>query len=112
MRASGTTPIMLPEVVHSDSHLLWDRTTARARNADAVALARGELGEAGKRWLLRLAVLGPAFADEIRLVTPPWGGAARDVGAADADRARARSPRAGGPTPCRRSPAWRRGWGG
>lgn len=33
---------------------------------------RGELDEYGKPSLLRLAVLGPAFADEIRLVNPPW----------------------------------------
>ena len=34
--------------------------------------ARGELDEHGKPSLLRFAVLGPAFADEIRLTTPPW----------------------------------------
>jgi mannose-6-phosphate isomerase-like protein (cupin superfamily) len=33
---------------------------------------RGELDEHGKPSLLRFAVLGPAFADEIRLVSPPW----------------------------------------
>jgi quercetin dioxygenase-like cupin family protein len=33
---------------------------------------RGELDEDGKPSLLRFAVLGPAFADEIRLVAPPW----------------------------------------
>ena len=34
--------------------------------------ARGELDEHGKPSLLRFAVLGPAFGDEIRLVSPPW----------------------------------------
>lgn len=34
--------------------------------------ARGELDERGRPSLLRSALLGPAFADEIRLVTPPW----------------------------------------
>jgi quercetin dioxygenase-like cupin family protein len=33
---------------------------------------RGELDEHGKPSLLRFAVLGPAFADEIRLTSPPW----------------------------------------
>jgi quercetin dioxygenase-like cupin family protein len=33
---------------------------------------RGELDEHGKPSVLRFAVLGPAFADEIRLVSPPW----------------------------------------
>lgn len=33
---------------------------------------RGELDEHGKPSLLRSAVLGPAFSDEIRLVSPPW----------------------------------------
>lgn len=33
---------------------------------------RGELDERGKPSLLRFAVLGPAYADEIRLVRPPW----------------------------------------
>jgi hypothetical protein len=33
---------------------------------------RGELDEHGKPSLLRFAVMGPAFADEIRLVSPPW----------------------------------------
>ena len=33
---------------------------------------RGELDEHGKPSLLRFAVLGPAFADEIRLANPPW----------------------------------------
>jgi quercetin dioxygenase-like cupin family protein len=33
---------------------------------------RGELDERGKPSLLRSAVMGPAFADEIRLVSPPW----------------------------------------
>jgi quercetin dioxygenase-like cupin family protein len=32
----------------------------------------GELDEQGKPSLLRFAVLGPAFADEIRLASPPW----------------------------------------
>ncbi len=34
--------------------------------------ARGELDERGMPSLLRLAVLGPAFAEEIRVVSPPW----------------------------------------
>jgi quercetin dioxygenase-like cupin family protein len=34
--------------------------------------ARGELDEHGRPSLLRSALLGPRFADEIRLVTPPW----------------------------------------
>ena len=34
--------------------------------------ARGELDERGVPSLLRLAVLSPAFADEIRVVSPPW----------------------------------------
>lgn len=34
--------------------------------------ARGELDERGMPSLLRLAVLGPEFADEIRVVRPPW----------------------------------------
>lgn len=34
--------------------------------------ARGELDEHGRPSLLRSALLGPAFADEIRLVSPPW----------------------------------------
>lgn len=34
--------------------------------------ARGELDEDGKPSLLRFAVLGPEFADEIRLTSPPW----------------------------------------
>jgi quercetin dioxygenase-like cupin family protein len=33
---------------------------------------RGELDEQGKPSLLRSALLGPAFSDEIRLVSPPW----------------------------------------
>ncbi len=33
---------------------------------------RGELDEHGKPTLLRFAVLGPAFADEIRVLSPPW----------------------------------------
>jgi quercetin dioxygenase-like cupin family protein len=33
---------------------------------------RGELDEHGKPPLLRFAVLGREFADEIRLVSPPW----------------------------------------
>jgi quercetin dioxygenase-like cupin family protein len=33
---------------------------------------RGELDEHGKPSLLRSALLGPAFAEEIRLVSPPW----------------------------------------
>lgn len=33
---------------------------------------RGELDEHGMPSLLRLAVLAPAFADEIRVVSPPW----------------------------------------
>jgi quercetin dioxygenase-like cupin family protein len=33
---------------------------------------RGELDEKGTPSLLRFAVLGPAFADEIRLASPPW----------------------------------------
>jgi len=33
---------------------------------------RGELDERGKPSLLRLAILGPAFADEIRVPSPPW----------------------------------------
>jgi quercetin dioxygenase-like cupin family protein len=33
---------------------------------------RGELDKHGKPSLLRLAVLGPAFADEIRVPSPPW----------------------------------------
>ena len=33
---------------------------------------RGELDQHGKPSLLRSAVLGPAFADEIRLTKPPW----------------------------------------
>lgn len=34
--------------------------------------ADGELDEHGRPSLLRSAVLGPEFADEIRLVSPPW----------------------------------------
>lgn len=34
--------------------------------------ARGELDEHGMPSLLRFAVLGPAFSEEIRVVTPPW----------------------------------------
>jgi len=34
--------------------------------------ARGELDERGMPSLLRLAVLAPEFADEIRVVKPPW----------------------------------------
>jgi len=33
---------------------------------------RGELNEHGMPTLLRLAILAPAFADEIRVVSPPW----------------------------------------
>jgi quercetin dioxygenase-like cupin family protein len=33
---------------------------------------RGELDEHGKPSLLRSALLGPEFAEEIRLVSPPW----------------------------------------
>jgi mannose-6-phosphate isomerase-like protein (cupin superfamily) len=33
---------------------------------------RGELDEHGKPSMLRLAVLGPAYADEIRVPSPPW----------------------------------------
>ncbi len=33
---------------------------------------RGELDEHGNPRLLRVAVLGPRFADEIRMVSPPW----------------------------------------
>lgn len=33
---------------------------------------RGELDEHGRPSLLRSAILGPEFADEIRLVSPPW----------------------------------------
>lgn len=32
----------------------------------------GDMDEHGRPSLLRSAVLGPEFADEIRLVTPPW----------------------------------------
>ena len=34
--------------------------------------ARGELDENGKPSLLHSSLLGPQFADEIRLVSPPW----------------------------------------
>jgi quercetin dioxygenase-like cupin family protein len=34
--------------------------------------ARGELDERGMPSLLRLGLLGPAFAEEIRVVSPPW----------------------------------------
>jgi quercetin dioxygenase-like cupin family protein len=34
--------------------------------------ARGELDDRGRPSLLRLAVLGPAFADEVRVTRPPW----------------------------------------
>jgi hypothetical protein len=34
--------------------------------------ARGELDERGMPSLLQFAVMGPAFADEIRVVRPPW----------------------------------------
>ena len=34
--------------------------------------ADGDMDEHGRPSLLRSAVLGPEFADEIRLVTPPW----------------------------------------
>lgn len=33
---------------------------------------RGELDENGRPSLLRSALLGPAFSEEIRLVSPPW----------------------------------------
>jgi quercetin dioxygenase-like cupin family protein len=33
---------------------------------------RGELDDEGRPSLMRFAVLGPAFADEIRLASPPW----------------------------------------
>ncbi len=33
---------------------------------------RGELDEHGKPSILRFALLGPAFADEIRVPSPPW----------------------------------------
>ena len=33
---------------------------------------RGELDDKGMPSLLRLAVLGPAFANEIRMTKPPW----------------------------------------
>ena len=33
---------------------------------------RGELDEDGKPSVLRFAALGPEFADEIRLTSPPW----------------------------------------
>jgi mannose-6-phosphate isomerase-like protein (cupin superfamily) len=33
---------------------------------------RGELDERGRPSLLRFAVLGPTFAEEIRLANPPW----------------------------------------
>ena len=33
---------------------------------------RGELDEHGKPSILRFALLGPAFADEIRVASPPW----------------------------------------
>ncbi len=33
---------------------------------------RGELDEHGKPSLLRFVALGPAFADEIQLTSPPW----------------------------------------
>jgi hypothetical protein len=33
---------------------------------------RGELDQHGRPSLLRSATLGPAFADEIRVVSPPW----------------------------------------
>lgn len=33
---------------------------------------RGELDDHGSPSLLRFALLGPEFADEIRLVSPPW----------------------------------------
>lgn len=34
--------------------------------------ASGEIDERGMPSLLRLAVVAPAFADEIRVVSPPW----------------------------------------
>lgn len=34
--------------------------------------ARGELDERGRPSLLRYATLGPRFADELRVVSPPW----------------------------------------
>jgi hypothetical protein len=33
---------------------------------------RGEFDEHGKPSLLHMALLAPAFADEIRVVSPPW----------------------------------------
>lgn len=34
--------------------------------------ARGEIADHGRPSLLRMAVLAPAFGDEIRVVSPPW----------------------------------------
>jgi quercetin dioxygenase-like cupin family protein len=33
---------------------------------------RGEIGDSGRPSLLRMAILGPRFAREIRVTTPPW----------------------------------------
>jgi hypothetical protein len=57
---------------------------------------RGELDERGMPSLLRLAVLVPEFADEIRVVSPPWP-AQRAIFALLAPLARLRGYTAGGP---------------
>ena len=46
--------------------------TAELFDALFALAARGELNERGMPSLLRMAVLAPAFADEIRVVSPPW----------------------------------------
>ena len=52
--------------------------------------ARGELDERGMPSLLRLTVLVPAFADEMRVAEPAVAGAARGVRPPPADRSPAR----------------------
>lgn len=64
--------------------------------------ARGEVDEHGKPSLLRYSLLGPQFADEIRVVSPPWpvqralfallGPVARLLNRRAAAAGRARSP--------------------
>lgn len=54
---SVNPPTAVPEPMHIHPHQLADR---------------GELDERGMPSLLRLATLAPEFADEIRVVKPPW----------------------------------------
>jgi quercetin dioxygenase-like cupin family protein len=81
--AAGDTITIAPGVAHTfvndgdDEAVSVQEFRPALRSAEFFATyfglaQRGELDEQGRPSMLRFAALGPAFADEIRLVRPPW----------------------------------------